>query len=130
MQNLEKCTSSQDLTQNYLNDLLNELLNIEQNLQEEKQQLAQWEEEKEFSILGVIELFTTEIRGYAFQIITNQLEPNHQEIVTKLKKLNLLNLSYFQQWYFSDELNFSLLKNYVEKLNYLRLLILEYLIEK
>jgi hypothetical protein len=44
------------------------------------------------------------------------------------KKLpNFFNIVYLNQWYFLDNSNYLLLKNYVEKLNYLRLLMIEYL---
>lgn len=129
MQNLEKSTFSNNITEKYLLNLLNQLLKIEQNTKEEKKQLAQWEEEKEFSILGIIELFTNEIRGYAFQIISNKIEQKQAQIISNLQQLNFFSIIFFNEWYFSNKLNYPMLKNYVEKINYLRLLILEYLIE-
>lgn len=113
----------------YLIEILEKLLKIEQSLSEEKEKLAEWEEEKDYSILGTIELLTGEIRGYAFQILNNKIEFNYQETVEKLKELNLFDIDYFSTWYYSEQLGFLQLKNYIAQLNYLRLLLLEYLIK-
>jgi hypothetical protein len=127
MQNIQEATLNSHLTENYLVNLLNQLLTIYKNTEYERKQLIQWEEEQEFTILGIIELFTTEIRGYAFQITSNKLAKNKLEIIRDLQKLNLFNIDYFNQWYFFSEYDYPNLKIYIEKLNYIRLLMLEYL---
>lgn len=127
MQNIQKTTFKSHLTENYLINLVNQLIIIYKNTEYERKQLIQWEEEQEFTILGVIELFTAEIRGYAFQITSNKLTKNKTEILKDLQKLNFFEIDYFNQWYFSSKYDYPSLKNYIEKLNYLRLLMLEYL---
>jgi hypothetical protein len=46
-----------------------QLYEMYQEMKTERNALARWEEEQEFSILGVIELFSTDIQGYAEQIL-------------------------------------------------------------
>jgi|GEM_PF-624727 hypothetical protein len=111
----------------YVSKIFNELSNDYKNTREERQRLNLWEESKDYTILGVIEIFTTDIRGYASQIIAKDSLDNGQEMIENLHKLQILDIPYFLEWYFSSENNYPLLKAYVEKLNYLRLLILEYM---
>jgi hypothetical protein len=126
---MQNSTLNTKLTKNYLVNLLNELSTIYKNTQEERKKLAQWEEDQEFTILGVMELLTTEIRGYSFQIIDNKLSlTDEKNMVQHLQELNLFNIPYVNQWYFADDFNYPQLKNYLEKLNYVRLLILEYIL--
>lgn len=129
MQNLETIGKKPNPNYIHINSLLSDLMNFEKSLSAEKQKLAEWEDDKEFSILGVIELFTTEIRGYAFEIIEDNFTVSNEQIFKHLQELNFFNLSYFQEWYFESKLDFSQFKKYVESLNYLRLLILEYVRE-
>ena len=98
-----------------------------QNTQLERETIALWEENQGFSILGIIEVLTDDIRGYAFQVITNNYSANAQEIFDKLNKLKIFEIPEFTQWYFSPEFDYPQIKNCVEKLNYLRLLMLEYI---
>lgn len=103
------------------------LLDHIQTDRQEQHQLAQWEEDQEFSILGTIELYTTEIRGYAYQILTGNQPDSSQDIQMHLRRLKLLEVSYIADWYFSAENSYPTLKRVVENLDYLRLLLLEYL---
>ncbi|MGK7897990.1 MAG: hypothetical protein AB4372_31320, partial [Xenococcus sp. (in: cyanobacteria)] len=63
----------------YIERILNQLLIDYQNNQQERARITEWEEEQEFSILGIIELLTDEIRGYAFQVISNNFSANAQD---------------------------------------------------
>ena len=109
----------------YLERVLNQLLTDYQTTSSEREQLAVWEETQEFTILGAIEMFATDIRGYAFQAIADaRLEEN---IVDILHQLNIFDIPYFADWYFSIELQYPQIKRYVDKLNYLRLLVIEYI---
>jgi hypothetical protein len=114
----------------YIEQILNQLLIDYQNTQLEREKIALWEENQGFSILGIIEVLTDDIRGYAFQVITNNYSANAQEIFDKLNKLKIFEIPEFTQWYFSPEFDYPQIKNYVEKLNYLRLLIIEYIEDK
>jgi hypothetical protein len=106
---------------------LNQLLTEYKNTKEERRKLMLWEESKEFSILGEIEIFTTNIRGYTSQLTTNNFLENPQEVLKKLQQLQIFYNSDVVEWYFSSEHEYPQLKNYVEKLNYLRLLLIEYI---
>ena len=111
----------------YLKQVLNQLLIDYQNNQPERAKMAEWEESQEFSILGIIEFLTDDIRGYAFQVITNNFSAKAQDLLNELNKLKILEIPKFSEWYFSSEFDYPQLKHYVEKLNYLRLLIIEYI---
>ncbi len=117
-------------TKEYIEQVLNQLLSVYQKTKKERHKIALWEESQELSILGVIEIFTTDIRGYAFQVIANDSFENNQEIIDNLRKLKIFEIPYFTQWYFSTESDYPHIKRYVETLNYLRLLIIEYISER
>lgn len=114
----------------YIEQILNQLLMDYQNTQREREKIASWEENQKFSILGIIEVLTDEIRGYAFQVITDKYSSNAQDIFNQLNSLKIFEILGLFQGYFSPEFDFKLTKSYVEKLNYLRLLIIEYIADK
>jgi conjugal transfer/entry exclusion protein len=114
----------------YIEQILNQLLMDYQNTQREREKIASWEENQKFSILGIIEVLTDEIRGYAFQVITDKYSSNTQDILKQLNSLKTFEILGLSEWYFSPEFDFQLMKNYVEKLNYLRLLMIEYIADK
>lgn len=99
-----------------------------QKMKAERNALARWEEEEDFSILGVIELFSTDIQGYAEQILLNTsnilLDSNS---INHLQELNVFNIDYFIQWYFQNLEIYPQFQKYVEQLDHLRLLIIDYL---
>lgn len=129
MQNLELANQTNQIltAQTYIKQILNQLLIDYQNTQLERKQIALWEENQEFSILGIIEVLTDDIRGYAFQVITNHLSINTQNIVKELENLKILEIPEIINWYFSSEFDYPKMKHYIETLNYLRLLIIEYI---
>jgi hypothetical protein len=112
---------------NNIAKVLKHLLSDYKNTREERRQISQWEESNNFSILGEIEIFTTDIEGCASQVITNDNLEDYQDIIKKLTEINIFDISYFADWYFSEESQFPQIKLYIEKLNYLRLLIIEYI---
>ncbi|MBO3459535.1 hypothetical protein G7B40_033435 [Aetokthonos hydrillicola Thurmond2011] len=129
MHNLEtgNIDNNPNTAKNYIIRVLNQLLIDYKNTREERRKLMHWEELKDFSILGEIEIFTTDIRGYASQITTNNFLENPQKTVEKLKRIQIFSNSNFEEWYFSSENEYPQLKNYIEKINYLRLLLIEYI---
>lgn len=129
MRNLEtgNIYNNPNTAKDYITSVLNQLLIDYKNTREERRKLTSWEESKDFSILGEIEIFTTDIRGYTSQLRTNNFLANPQEVVEKLKQLQIFYNSYFVEWYFSSENGYPQLKSYVGKLNYLRLLLIEYI---
>jgi hypothetical protein len=131
MQNLDISNNSNNVrtAQSYIEQILNQLLIDYQNTQLEREKIAIWEENQEFSILGIIEILTDDIRGYAFQVITNNYSAKAQDILKELIKLKIFEITELTQWYFSSEFDYPQIKHYLETLNYLRLLIIEYLRE-
>lgn len=123
----ENFTNSSNASKVYINKILNQLKIDYKNTREERRKLVDWEEAKDFSILGEIEIITDNIRGYASQLTTNGNIENPQESIEKLKQIQIFNISDFAEWYFMPENEYPQLKNYIEKLNYLRLLIIEYI---
>lgn len=129
MQNLtaSNIPKNSQTAKNNIAKVLKHLLNDYKKTREERRQISLWEESKDFSILGEIEIFTTDIEGYASQLIAHDDLENYQDIINKLTTINIFEISYFADWYFSEESQFPLIKLYIEKLNYLRLLIIEYI---
>ena len=129
MQNLEASNipKNSQTAKDYIGKVLKHLLSDYKNTREERRQVALWEESKDFSILGEIEIFTTDIEGCASQVIANDDLENSQDMINKLTKLQIFDVSYFADWYFSEETQFTQIKRYIEKLNYLRLLMIEYI---
>ncbi|KAB8315782.1 hypothetical protein SD81_031020 [Tolypothrix campylonemoides VB511288] len=129
MQNLEASNvpKKSQTAKDYIDRVLKHLLSDYKKTREERRQIALWEESKDFSILGEIEILTSDVEGCAFQVIANDKLENSQDIIDKLTKVKIFDVSYFADWYFSDENQFPQIKRYIEKLNYLRLLIIEYI---
>ena len=129
MQNLDSSNKTDNTitAKGYIEQVLNQLLIDYQNTQRERVKIALWEENQEFSILGILEMLTDNIRGYAFQVINNNSLENAQEILNELQKLKIFEIPEFTEWYFSPEFDYPQSKHYVEMLNYLRLLIIEYI---
>ena len=107
--------------------LSSQLDEMYQGMKAERSAIAGWEEEQEFSILGVIELFSTEIQGYAEQVI---LKPSNTSLdsnsVNHLQQLNVFNIDYFARWYFHNLEMYPLTQKYVEQFDHLRFLLIDY----
>ena len=129
MQNLDRKNKSDNAkaAKEYIDRIAKQLLTDYQHTKEERHKIALWEESQEFTILGVIEMFTTDIRGYVAQVIASDNLENPQEVMEKLHKLKIFDVPYFTEWYFSNESDYPQIKRYVETLNYLRLLVIEYI---
>jgi hypothetical protein len=82
----------------------------------------------EFSILEEIDLLTTELRGYASQINVNQQIKNPDQTLTKLRNLRILANPSLAELYFIKNKQFPLIHQYLQKLDYLKLLIIDWLI--
>ena len=95
-------------------------------MKSERQAISQWEEEQPFSILGVLELFSGDIEGYCQQLMVSPIVTNVEENLLKLRKLNVFEIDYFAIWYFANFDRFPQMKQYIEQLDHLRLLMIEY----
>ena len=118
-----------ELTKNNIIQLLEQLTIDYQNTFQERKQIALnfTPSEAEFTLLEEIELLTTDIRGYASQIKARGKIDNRAVAITKLQKMRLFTIPNISQFYFDNQVNFPLVKAYLRILDYLRLLILEYL---
>jgi hypothetical protein len=107
--------------------LLSEQLDLlYQATREEQIAIARWEEDQNFSILGVIELFATEIQGYVEQIRLNHFVDPIVQSVNYLRQLNVFKIDYFAKWYMDNWEKYPQTKQYIDQLDHLRLLVLEY----
>jgi hypothetical protein len=106
--------------------LSTQLDSLYQSLREERLKIAHWEENQEFSILGVLELFATEIQGYVEQIKLRHFVDPIAQSKNHLRQLNMFNIDYCAKWYFDNWQQYPQTNQYIEQLDHLRLLILEY----
>jgi hypothetical protein len=80
-----------------------------------------------FSILEELELVTSDLRGYASQIQANGSIENSSTAINHLQNLRLFSIPLIGQFYFETGEEYPKLKEYLRQLDYLRLLMLEYL---
>ena len=118
-----------ELTKNYIINLLAQLTIDYQNTQSEQKKLIEQfsPSEYEFTILEEIELLTTELRGYASQIKFRGYIENPQSVRQTLQQLRLFEMPIIAEFYFNNSSSYPQIKSYLRMLDYLRLLILEYL---
>ena len=107
--------------------LLSEQLDqLYRSMKAERQAIAQWEEEQSFSILGVLELFSGDIQGYVEQLISHSIAMNTEDDLLGLRKLDVFEIDYFASWYFANLDRYPQVKQYIEYLDHLRLLMIEH----
>ena len=81
--------------------------------------------EQEFSIIEEIDLMTIDLRGYASQIkITNQLQ-NPAQTLKYLRQIFILSNPLIVDLYFSQKEKFPLTHQYLQKLDYLKFLLID-----
>jgi hypothetical protein len=109
--------------------LLEQLTIDYQNSKSERQAIAHQfsASETEFTVLEEIELLTTDIRGYASQIKARGYIENSQQAIEALQHKRVFNIPQIAQLYFNNSHQYEEIKFYLRMLDYLRLLILEYL---
>jgi hypothetical protein len=95
-------------------------------MKDERKAIAQWEDDQEFSILGTLELFSGDIQGYVETIALNSQTISSAEVLTHLRKLNAFQLDYFTAWYLENWQTYPQVKQYIEQLDHLRLLLIEH----
>jgi hypothetical protein len=87
----------------------------------------EWERNESFSILGEIESWTTDVQGYAAWVAKPGRHPRPLEAIADLEGKRLDALPHVAEWFASPANTYLGLKNYVETVDYLRLLVMEYL---
>ena len=115
--------------QSYIAQLLEQLTVNYQNTKLERKQIAQNfpNSEAEFTPLEEIELLTVSIRGYASQIATSGSLRNDRQAIAELQKLSVFNNHLIIQLYSEVRSHYPQMQTYICMLDYLRLLVLEYL---
>lgn len=105
-------------------------LNVEyQKTKSERKEIAQsyLGSEEEFSFLEELELVTVSIRGYASQIERRAGVENREEAIASLHQLRVFDRSAIAEFYAETRSGYLQMRSYIRMLDYLRLLILEYL---
>ena len=111
-------------------DLLNQLTQDYQHLlQQDKPLLFETfsPNPQTLSILEEIYLLTTDLRGYASQININQQIQNPDQALTILRSMCLLENPSLAELYFTNNKQFPIIYQYLQKLDYLKLLLIDWL---
>jgi hypothetical protein len=117
--------SLQSPTIAYIHLLSTELDELYRSMKTERRSLAEWEETQDISILGILELFSGDIQGYVEQINASAAPSNAVPILHHLRQLNVLEIDYFADWYFANLTRYPQIRQYIEHLDHLRLLLTE-----
>jgi hypothetical protein len=80
-----------------------------------------------FSVIEELELLTADLRGYASQLQVRDWIENPAAAIDRLQTLRLFSIPSIAQFYFENSQDYPKLKEYVRQLDYIRLLLLEYL---
>jgi hypothetical protein len=83
--------------------------------------------EEAFSAIEELELLTADLRGYASQLQVRDSIENPAAAIDRLQTLRLFSIPSITQFYFDHSSDYPKLKEYVRQLDYIRLLLLEYL---
>jgi hypothetical protein len=110
--------------------LSTQLDRLYRDMKSERRAIGQWEENQSVSILGVLELFSDDIQGYVEQIDSLHSTSSQETALSHLHKLNVFDLDYFTTWYFANLDAYPQVKQYIDQLDHLRLLLVEYQIIK
>ncbi|MCL1464734.1 hypothetical protein [Argonema galeatum] len=122
-------TQNTEITRNYISHLLEQLTVDYQNTKAERKQIASLSpvSEEEFSVLEEIELLTVDIRGYASQIQARGWIDKEQEAIERLQNIRVFDGGAIAQFNFTTKVDYQQIKAYLRMLDYLRLLMIEYL---
>ena len=101
-----------------------------QEMADERGEIHEWEWENDFdfTILGLIELYSSYVGGYASQIARRGTVRNPTEAIQYLQEKRFFDESYLVNWYFAPDNPYFKVKEYIEDVDYLRLLVIQYLI--
>lgn len=113
--------------QNIIVQTLAQLTLDYQKTKSERQQIIHLGSEEEFSFLEEIELVTVSIRGYASQIESSAGVENREQAIADLHQLRVFDRSGIAQFYAETRSGYLQMRSYIRMLDYLRLLVLEYL---
>lgn len=125
----EAILNDRETTKNHIDKLLEELTLVYQKSKEERQEIVNHfpPDDEEFSLLEELELLTVSIRGYAFQIQARGRVENGMKAIEQLQEMRIFRIPAIAQFYFGSHGKYEQMKGYIRMLDYLRLLMLEYL---
>jgi hypothetical protein len=125
----EAVLNQQEVTKKNISQLLSQLTNTYQNTRSERKEIAThfFPENEEFSLLEEIELLTVNLRGYASQVTATGQILNKEQVISQLQGMRVFSVTSIGKFYFSSNHKYEQMKNYIRMLDYLRLLLLEYL---
>jgi hypothetical protein len=108
---------------------LSQLTNTYENTHSERKEIVTQfpPEDEEFSLLEEIELLTVNLRGYASQITSENKITKKDQMFSQLQGMRVFSVSQIDQFYFNNNGKYEQMKSYIRMLDYLRLLLLEYL---
>lgn len=113
-----------------ITDLLSQLTQEYQQLLKQDQNLLLATfppNEQTLSILEEIDLITTDLRGYASQMAINQTIQSPEQALKNLRSLQILENPSLAELYFTQNEKFPLTYQYLQKLDYLKLLLIDWL---
>ena len=87
----------------------------------------EWENDFDFTILGLMEVYSSYVGGYASQIATEGKVLEPRNAIKLLEKKRLFDESYFVDWSFSGGQKYVKVKKYANNLDYLRMLVIDYI---
>ncbi|NJO29721.1 MAG: hypothetical protein HC787_09650 [Nostocaceae cyanobacterium CSU_2_110] len=122
-------TQNPDSQKNYIVQLLEELTIDYQKTKQERKEIVTslMFEDEEFTLLEEIELLTVDIRGYASQIKELNNIDNPRDAVIRLQNIRIFDIPTITRFYLRTDNKYEKTKAYLRMLDYLRLLLLEYL---
>jgi hypothetical protein len=112
-----------------IKDLLVQMTTDYQQTQSERREVAAAFPltDENFSIIEELELITTDLRGYASQLQFRDWIEDSATAIDRLQTLRLFSIPHIAQFYFENSQDYPKLKEYMRQLDYIRLLLLEYL---
>lgn len=112
-----------------VNQLLTQLIKDEQNAKVERKALAEEYSgtEDRFTLLEELELLTVRIQGYASQIESEGKIRNPEQAIADLQSWRVFDALAIVQFYREARSRYPQTQSYIYLLDYLRLLVLEYL---
>lgn len=113
----------------YIVQLLGQLTVDYQNTKAEQREIAECypNSEEEFTFSEELELLTVSIRGYASQVRETETVKNCELAIAHLQQLRVLDRPVIAQFYEEERSRYPQIQSYLWRLDYLRLLMLEYL---
>jgi hypothetical protein len=112
-----------------IKDLLVQMTTDYQQTQSERREVAAAFplSDENFSIIEELDLITTDLRGYASQLQFRDWIEDSATAIDRLQAMRLFSIPHIAQFYFENSQDYPKLKEYMRQLDYVRLLLLEYL---